>query len=60
VTGKPLNQGGINGRRTATGRGVFYGLDNFMNEPDLMAKIGLKSGWKDKTFIVQVIMMTSL
>jgi hypothetical protein len=38
----------------ATGRGVFYGIDNFMNEPDLMAKIGLQAGWKGKTFIVQV------
>ena len=55
VTGKPVHQGGINGRRVATGRGVFYGLDNFLREADLMARIGIQQpGWQDKTFIVQV------
>jgi hypothetical protein len=39
----------------ATGRGVYYGLDVFLAEADLMAQIGLEPGWQGKTFIVQVI-----
>ncbi|KAK4881040.1 hypothetical protein RN001_004359 [Aquatica leii] len=53
VTGKPINQGGIHGRVSATGRGVYHGIDNFMKEPSLMQMVGLKPGIKGKTFIVQ-------
>ncbi|KAF5291954.1 hypothetical protein FQR65_LT11354 [Abscondita terminalis] len=53
VTGKPINQGGIHGRVSATGRGVFHGIDNFMKEPSLMKMVGLEPGLKGKTFIVQ-------
>ncbi|WP_207492734.1 Glu/Leu/Phe/Val family dehydrogenase [Aridibaculum aurantiacum] len=53
VTGKPVSQGGVRGRTEATGLGVFYGIREICNMPDVMEKLGLSVGMKDKTVVVQ-------
>ena len=53
VTGKPVTQGGVRGRREATGLGVYYGLREVCNMPDEMKRLGLTTGVKDKRVIVQ-------
>jgi glutamate dehydrogenase (NAD(P)+) len=53
VTGKPITQGGVRGRREATGLGVFYGIREVLNMEDVMNKLGLTTGVKDKRVIVQ-------
>ncbi len=53
VTGKPVAQKGIRGREEATGRGVFYGIRETLNDAPLMKKIGLSMGTEGKTVAVQ-------
>ncbi|MDX1937781.1 MAG: Glu/Leu/Phe/Val dehydrogenase [Flavihumibacter sp.] len=53
VTGKPVTQGGVRGRREATGLGVFYGLREVCRMPDVMEKLGLQTGIEGKTVVVQ-------
>ena len=53
VTGKPVSQGGVRGRREATGLGVFFGLREVCNMPDVMKKLGLETGVEGKRVVVQ-------
>lgn len=53
VTGKPVTQGGVRGRKEATGLGVFFGIREVCNMPDVMKKLGLELGIKGKTVVVQ-------
>jgi glutamate dehydrogenase (NAD(P)+) len=53
VTGKAVSQGGVRGRREATGLGVFYGLREVCNMGDVMAKLGLATGVEGKRVVVQ-------
>ncbi len=53
VTGKPVTQGGVRGRKEATGLGVFFGIREVCNMEDQMKKLGLTIGIKDKTVVVQ-------
>jgi glutamate dehydrogenase (NAD(P)+) len=53
VTGKPVSQGGVRGRTEATGLGVFYGLREVCNMPDVMKRLGLPLGVEGKRVCVQ-------
>lgn len=53
VTGKPVSQGGVRGRKEATGLGVFYGVREVCNTEDVMSKLGLSTGVEGKRVVVQ-------
>ena len=53
ITGKPLNQGGIDGRPEATGLGVFYSTRFLMKNPEFAKMCGMSAGLKGKTVIIQ-------
>ncbi len=53
VTGKPITQGGVRGRKEATGLGVFFGIQEVCNMPEIMTKRGMSIGLEGKTVVVQ-------
>lgn len=53
VTGKPVTQGGVRGRKEATGLGVFFGIREVCNMEEVMQKQGLTVGIKGKKVVVQ-------
>ena len=53
VTGKPVTQGGVRGRTEATGLGVYFGIREVCNMPEVMQKQGLQTGIQGKTVVVQ-------
>src|SRR5690606_8500608 len=53
VTGKPVPQGGVSGRREATGRGLFFALREACGHAGETKKIGLSTGLAGKRLIVQ-------
>lgn len=53
VTGKPVSQGGINGRAEATGRGVQFALREFFRHPEDVKLAGLSGTLAGKKMIIQ-------
>ncbi len=46
VTGKPITQGGVRGRREATGLGVYFGVREVCIMSDVMIGWGYKPAWR--------------
>lgn len=53
VTGKPIGQGGIQGRTEATGQGLYFGIREALSHADDMKELGLTPGLEGKRVIVQ-------
>ena len=53
VTGKPIAEGGVYGRKEATGRGVFFGVREACNYAEDMKNLGLTPGLEGKKVVVQ-------
>jgi glutamate dehydrogenase (NAD(P)+) len=56
VTGKPVGQGGIRGRKSATGLGVFYCVQRMLEKPLILQRAGIAGApgiHKDRTFVIQ-------
>jgi glutamate dehydrogenase (NAD(P)+) len=53
VTGKPVTQGGVRGRKEATGLGVFFGVREVCNMEVIMGRLGLPIGVEGKRVVVQ-------
>jgi glutamate dehydrogenase (NAD(P)+) len=53
VTGKPVTQGGVRGRKEATGRGLFFALREACSQPAEMKRLGLGAGLDGKKIVVQ-------
>ena len=53
ITGKPVEHGGVRGRKEATGRGVQYALHEFFRHPEEVKAAGLSGGLAGKRVVVQ-------
>lgn len=53
VTGKPIEQNGIKGRKEATGRGAVFGLEEVCSYVDDMKEVGIQPGLRGKTVVIQ-------
>lgn len=53
ITGKPVSHGGIRGRTTATGLGVFFCLKEALRTPQVLEKAKLTAGVAGKKVVVQ-------
>jgi glutamate dehydrogenase (NAD(P)+) len=53
VTGKPIAEGGVRGRREATGRGLYFALREACGVAEDMKTLGLAPGIEDKRLVVQ-------
>ncbi len=53
VTGKPVAEGGVRGRTEATGKGIFFGLQEACDNANDMKKLGLNRGISGKRVVVQ-------
>jgi glutamate dehydrogenase (NAD(P)+) len=53
VTGKPVTQGGVRGRKEATGRGLYFALREACAQDADMKRLGLGTGIDGKRIVVQ-------
>jgi len=53
VTGKPISKGGVYGRTEATGRGVYYAINELLSYPKDCKKIKLSPHIEDQKIIIQ-------
>ena len=53
VTGKPVSQGGIKGRRAATGLGVVYALRELFRHPATLKSAGVEGPLENKRIAIQ-------
>ncbi len=53
VTGKPVGQGGVRGRKEATGRGVYFSVREAVSFGEDMEPLGLSKGLEGKRCAVQ-------
>jgi glutamate dehydrogenase (NAD(P)+) len=53
VTGKPIAEGGVRGRREATGRGLYFALREACSVAEDMKPLGLTTGLEGKRIVVQ-------
>lgn len=52
--GKSSDYGGIENYEKMSSQGAFYALNFFLNNEEIMNKVGLTTGMQRKTFIIQV------